>query len=226
VTDAPKFSLRYERLFGTLGCVAVLQRTLLGADEPHVDRAAYFERLDLGNGAWIDLARSWLLGADTLLDAVIDGVEWGQGRRWMYDRMVDDPRLSCWIKHRKHEPHPAFKEIRAALVDRYDVTFGGFGLNYYRDGRDSVAWHRDRELRHLDSTLIAIVTLGAARPFLVRPLGGGKSRDLRPASGDLLVMGGSCQKTWEHSVPKVAHAGPRISATLRWSSEKGPITYR
>ena len=206
--------------------MAVLQRTLLGADEPRVDRAAELERIDLGNGAWVDIARSWLLGADTLLDHVIDNVPWSQGRRWMYDRMVDDPRLSCWIKHRKDEPHPAFREIRAALVDRYGVTFGGFGLNYYRDGRDSVAWHRDRELRHLDSTLIAIVTLGGARPFLLRPRGGGKSRDLRPASGDLLVMGGACQRAWEHCVPKVAHAGPRISATLRWSSEKGPITYR
>src|SRR5687767_9919235 len=205
--------------------MTVLQRTLLGADEPRVDGGAAFERIELGDGSWVDLARSWLLGADTLLDGVIDRVEWRQGRRWMYDRMVDDPRLSYWCTHRKDEPHAAFKEIRAALVARYTVKFGGFGLNYYRDGRDSVAWHRDRELRHLDSTLIAIVTLGAARPFLLRPLGGGPSRDLRPGAGDLLVMGGRSQAAWEHCVPKVAHAGPRISATLRWSSEKGPITY-
>jgi alkylated DNA repair dioxygenase AlkB len=84
-----------------------------------------------------------------------------------------------------------------------------------------VAYHRDRELRRLDDTLIAIVTLGAARPFLIRPLGGGRSRDLRPGSGDLLVMGGRCQVAWEHGVPKVAHAGPRISATLRWAKNHG-----
>src|SRR5581483_3101958 len=181
--------------------------------------------MDLGNGAWVDVARSWLLGADTLLDALVDRVPWRQGRRWMYDRMVDDPRLSHWYKQRKDEPHGAFGDIRFALSQRYDVEFGGFGLNYYRDGRDSVAWHRDRELRYLESTLIAIVTLGALRPFLLRPLGGGRSRDLRPGAGDLLVMGGACQMRWEHCVPKIATAGPRISATLRWSSEKGPITY-
>ena len=92
------------------------------------------------------------------------------------------------------------------------------GLNYYRDGADSVAFHADQELRHLDDTLVAIVTLGAARPFLLRPQGGGRSIDLHPGSGDLLVMGGACQAKWEHGVPKVAAgAGPRISASIRWA---------
>ena len=113
--------------------------------------------------------------------------------------------------------------MRAALEAHYDVPLGGIGLNYYRDGRDSVAPHRDRELRHLDDTLIAIVTLGARRPFLIRPRGGGKSRDISPASGDLLVMGGRTQVGWEHGVPKVKTAEPRISVTWRWSSEKGPV---
>jgi alkylated DNA repair dioxygenase AlkB len=139
----------------------------------------------------------------------------------MYDRMLDDPRLSRWYPREREPPHQAFAPIRAALSERYGVELGGFGLNYYRDGRDSVAYHRDRELRRLDDTLIAIVTLGAARPFLIRPLGGGRSRDLRPGSGDLLVMGGRCQVAWEHGVPKVAHAGPRISATLRWAKNHG-----
>jgi alkylated DNA repair dioxygenase AlkB len=212
-------------MFATLGDVTVLQRTLLGSDEPRLDPDPRFERVELGRGAWIEVSRGWLLGADTLLDALIDRVPWRQGRRWMYERMVDDPRLSHWCRDRADEPHPAFAEIRDDLSARYGVAFGGFGLNYYRDGRDSVAWHRDRELRHLDSTLIAIVTLGAVRPFLLRPLGGGASRDLRPGAGDLLVMGGACQRHWEHSVPKVAHAGPRISVTLRWSSATGPVTY-
>jgi alkylated DNA repair dioxygenase AlkB len=205
--------------------VAVLQRTLLGAQEPEVDRDVAFERVALTDKAWVDCARGWLRGADMLLDALIDTVDWRQGRRWMYDRMVDDPRLSRWYKADQPSPHPAFDAIRAALAHRYQVELGGFGLNYYRDGRDSVAPHRDRELRHLDDTLIAIVTLGAARPFLVRPLGGGPSRDLRPGSGDLIVMGGRCQMEFEHSVPKVASAGPRISLTLRWSSKRGPVTY-
>jgi alkylated DNA repair dioxygenase AlkB len=108
--------------------------------------------------------------------------------------------------------------IRAELAQRYSVEFGGVGLNYYRNGRDSVASHRDRELRRLDQTLVAIVTLGATRPFLVRHRTGGRSRDLRPSAGDLLVMGGRCQADWEHCVPKVARAGPRISVSVRWTA--------
>jgi hypothetical protein len=198
--------------------VAIIQRTLLGSDEPRIDRGARFERVDLAHGSWVEIARSWLHGADTLLDALADGVGWQCGRRWMYDRMVDDPRLSRLYRHDDPDPHPSFATIRAALSARYDVRFGGFGLNYYRDGRDSVAFHRDRELCHLDDTLIAIVTLGATRPFHLRPLGGGRSVDLRPGAGDLLVMGGRCQTAWEHAVPKTAVAGPRISVTLRWAA--------
>jgi alkylated DNA repair dioxygenase AlkB len=203
--------------------VTAYQTSLLGAGDPAVDPTVPFERLWLDDVSWVDVARGWLHGADTLLDALIESVDWEQHRRWMYERMVDDPRLSRWISADEPLPHPALTPVRSALEARYDVPLGGIGLNYYRDGRDSVAPHRDRELRHLDDTLIAIVTLGAERPFLIRPRGGGKSRDTSPASGDLLVMGGRTQVGWEHGVPKVKRAGPRISVTWRWSSEKGPV---
>jgi alkylated DNA repair dioxygenase AlkB len=199
------------------------QTTLLGAGEPVVDPTVPFERMRLDDESWVDVARGWLRGADTLLDVLIDTVDWQQHRRWMYDRMVDDPRLSRWLGADEPLPHPALPHVRDALEKRYRVPLGGIGLNYYRDGRDSVAPHRDRELRHLDDTLIAIVTLGARRPFLIRPKGGGRSRDISPASGDLLVMGGRTQVNWEHGVPKVKRVGPRISVTWRWSSEKGPV---
>lgn len=193
------------------------QRTLLGTGEPDIVASEPFTRVQLDDRSWVDLARGWLAGSDSLLDVLVEAVDWHQGRRWMYDRMVDDPRLSRWYPVGEPVPHPAFDAIRAALEARYGVELGTVGLNYYRDGRDSVAPHRDRELRELDETIVAIVTLGAKRPFLVRPRGGGKSRDLSPASGDLLVMGGRTQMDWEHAVPKVAHAGPRVSATWRWS---------
>jgi alkylated DNA repair dioxygenase AlkB len=199
------------------------QTSLLGTGDPAVDATVPFERLHLDDQSWVDIARGWLHGADTLLDALIDTVDWQQHRRWMYERMVDDPRLSRWFTADETLPHPGLALVRSALEAHYDVPLGGLGLNYYRDGRDSVAPHRDRELRHLDDTLIAIVTLGAERPFLIRPRGGGASRDISPASGDLLVMGGRTQVNWEHGVPKVKRAGPRISATWRWSSEKGPV---
>jgi alkylated DNA repair dioxygenase AlkB len=203
--------------------VTVYQTSLLGAGDPAVDPTVPFERLWLDDASWVDVARGWLHGADTLLDALIETVDWEQHRRWMYERMVDDPRLSRWVSTEEPLPHPALAPVRSALEAKYDVPLGGIGLNYYRDGRDSVAPHRDRELRHLDETLIAIVTLGAQRPFLLRPRGGGKSRDISPASGDLLVMGGRTQVNWEHGVPKVKRAGPRISVTWRWSSQKGPV---
>jgi alkylated DNA repair dioxygenase AlkB len=199
----------------------VHQRSLLGVGDPVVDRSVAIERIQLDDQSWVDIGRGWLRGADSLLDALITTVEWHQGRRWMYDRMVDDPRLSRWYRHRDSLPHPALNDVCDAVQRRYRVPLGGPGLNYYRDGRDSVAFHRDRELRHLDNTLIAIVTLGAERPFLLRPRGGGTSRNLSPASGDLLVMGGRTQRDWEHGVPKVANSGPRISATWRWSSKTG-----
>jgi alkylated DNA repair dioxygenase AlkB len=203
--------------------VTAYQTSLLGAGDPAVDAAVPFERMWLDDQSWVDVARGWLHGADTLLDALIESVDWQQHRRWMYERMVDDPRLSRWFTTDEPLPHPALAPVRAALEAKYDVPLGGIGLNYYRDGRDSVAPHRDRELRHLEDTLIAIVTLGARRPFLIRPKGGGKSRDISPASGDLLVMGGRTQVNWEHGVPKVKRAGPRISVTWRWSSQKGPV---
>jgi alkylated DNA repair dioxygenase AlkB len=198
--------------------VVPLQRSLLTSGPPAIDPDAAWERIDLGAGSWVDLARGFLRGADDVLDHVVPQVPWSRGRRYMYERMVDDPRLSYRFE-RRAVPHPVLAQARDALEARYRVRLGALALNYYRDGRDSVAFHRDRELRELDDTLIAIVTLGARRPFLLRPLAtrGARSRDLAPASGDLLVMGGACQQAWEHGVPKVAAAGPRVSATWRWA---------
>jgi alkylated DNA repair dioxygenase AlkB len=204
--------------------VQTLQGTLLGAATPAVDSGVSVDRVGLDDTAWVDVARGWLHGAETLLDALVETVRWRQGRRRMYDRVLDDPRLTRWFQAGEALPHPTLDAVRDVLAARYEVPFGALGLNYYRDGHDSVAFHRDRELRHLDDTLVAIVTLGAARPFLIRPRGGGASRDLRPGSGDLLVMGGRTQADWEHAVPKVATAGPRVSVSLRWSSRLGPST--
>jgi alkylated DNA repair dioxygenase AlkB len=201
---------------------APFQRSFFGGGCPEVDRDAVFERRSLDDASWIDVARGFLRGADTLFEQLRDTIPWKQGRRWMYDRTVDDPRLSRWYASDDPLPHEVLVAVRRALEARYGVPFEGVGLNYYRDGRDSVASHRDRELRYLDDTLVAILTLGGQRPFLVKPRGGGASIDLSPASGDLIVMGGACQAGFEHAVPKVAHAGPRISASYRWASEALP----
>ncbi len=201
--------------------VEPLQGTILGGAEPRLAPEPAFERIRLDDHSWVDVAREWLLGADVVLEHLVSTVAWRQSRRKMYGEIVDEPRLSSWCRPDQALPHPVLGPVRSTLNDRYHVRLGSCGLNYYRNGRDSVAWHRDTEMRHLDRTLVAIVTLGAARPFLVRPRGGGPSVDVHPASGDLLVMGGRAQAEWEHSVPKVAACGPRISAMLRWSSGKG-----
>jgi len=193
-----------------------LQRSLFAAGEPVVDPAAVFERRYLDDDSWVDVARRFLRGADTLFDQLRDAVPWTQDRRWMYERMVDVPRLSHWYGDDRL-PHAMLVEIQRTLEARYGVPFRGVGLNYYRDGDDSVASHQDRELRELDGALVALVTLGARRPFLLRPIAGGRSVDFAPASGDLLVMGGPCQARFAHGVPKVTYAGPRISISYRWS---------
>jgi alkylated DNA repair dioxygenase AlkB len=201
--------------------VEPLQGTLLGATPARLAPAPAFERIRLDAHSWVDVAREWLLGADAVLEHLVDTVPWRQRRRTMYGEVVDEPRLSKGYRSDEPLPHPVLVPVRAALDDRYQARMGSYGMNYYRNGRDSVAWHRDTEMRHLDRTLVAIVTLGAARPFLLRRHGGGPSTDLHPGSGDLLVMGGRAQAEWEHAVPKVAACGPRISVMLRWSSGKG-----
>jgi alkylated DNA repair dioxygenase AlkB len=198
------------------------QTSLFASGPPALRPDPSFERIDLGDRAWVDVARDWLGGTDELCMRLIEGVDWRHHRRWMYDRMVDEPRLSRWYDATDALPEEALAWFRVAVGRHYGVRFGAVGLNFYRDGNDSVAPHSDRELRHLDDTLVAIVTLGAARPFLLRRKGGGPSMDLHPGSGDLLVMGGTCQARWEHAVPKVAAGvGPRISASIRWARGAG-----
>ncbi|MCB1249436.1 MAG: alpha-ketoglutarate-dependent dioxygenase AlkB [Acidimicrobiales bacterium] len=203
-----------------------LQTSLLVAGDVAVDRHATADRRWLDDRTWVDVVRGYVSGADEVLVALASDVDWRQGRRKMFDRWVDEPRLSRWYRRADALPHPVLDDIAADLERRYRVTLRGPGLNHYRDGRDSVAPHRDTELRWLDDTLVAIVTFGGRRPFHLRPVGGGASLDVAPASGDLLVMGGRAQADWEHGVPKVRHADPRISASWRWSSRNGPAARR
>lgn len=186
------------------------------------------ERLQLDDASWVDVVRGLVPRADEVHDHLVEGVTWEQGRVFRYERWIDDPRLSSWQSG--DEQHPMLREVEEWITSRYQVRFGGVALAHYRDERDSVAFHRDRELRWLDDTVIGVLTIGAPRPFLVRPLTGGRAEpddmtgvfDLRPASGDLLVMGGRCQAAWLHAVPKMAgRCRSRISAQWRWTSRRG-----
>jgi alkylated DNA repair dioxygenase AlkB len=197
--------------------MAQWQGSLFALGGPEAVPDAPTDRIVLDPTSWVDVTRGFLAGADEVCASLIESVDWRCHRRRMYDRVLDDPRLSRWFAVDEAPPHPVLVEARRVLVERHRRPFGGPGLNYYRDGRDSVAPHRDRELRELDDSLVAVLTLGARRPFHLRPRGGGPSIDVAPASGDLLVMGGRCQLAWEHGVPKVAAAGARVSVSWRWS---------
>ncbi|QXC62942.1 alpha-ketoglutarate-dependent dioxygenase AlkB [Aquihabitans sp. G128] len=197
------------------------QGSLLGGGEPQADAAfAGARRVELGQGAWVDHVPGWLRGADTLFDQLVDAVPWRAHEIPMYDQVVPEPRLSAWWSQPDRSTWPAHvAAIADALGARYDLEFDSLGTNLYRDGRDSVAWHGDRVYREQDRSLVAVLSLGSTRRFLLRPAGGGASVRFEPAPGDLLVMGGTCQRTWQHCVPKSAQLpGPRISVTLRPTS--------
>ncbi|MFJ6852222.1 alpha-ketoglutarate-dependent dioxygenase AlkB [Streptomyces sp. NPDC091271] len=191
------------------------------ADRPHLGPLTGVRRTVLGDGAWIDLLPGWLSGADELFAGLADRVPWRAERRQMYDRTVDVPRLLAFYRSEDALPDSVLDEARDALSSHYGDELGEpfttAGLCYYRDGRDSVAWHGDLTGRgsHQD-TMVAILSLGAPRDLLLRPCRGGDTVRRPLGHGDLIVMGGSCQRTWQHAVPKTAHArGPRISVQYR-----------
>jgi alkylated DNA repair dioxygenase AlkB len=196
------------------------QGTLFDAGLSGVPDPDGVERTILTRGAWVDCRRNWLPGADDVFATLVADVPWRAERRQMYDRVVDVPRLVHTYAVGDPLPHPTLEEARSALSAHYLPELGEpfvtAGCCYYRDGRDSVAWHGDTIGRgRSQDTLVAIVSLGDPRRLALRPRGGGQSLSFQLGHGDLLVMGGSCQRTWEHAVPKVAHAGPRISVQFR-----------
>jgi alkylated DNA repair dioxygenase AlkB len=182
---------------------------------------ATVERRLLTEGAWIDLRPRWIAGADTLFERLHAGVPWHGERRPMYDRVVDVPRLLSFFDEGVPLPDPALTAAKRALDEHYarelGERFATAGLCLYRDGRDSVAWHGDRIGRgNTHDTMVALIVLGAPRALLLRSRGGGPTLRHDLGHGDLLVMGGSCQRTWEHAVPKTARpVGPRISVQFR-----------
>ena len=170
--------------------------------------------MPLDRGAWVDHIPGWLDGHETLLETLWPTTRWRSQRRQMYERVVEVPRLMATLPD-DGPGHPIVHEMAAALSAKYGRPLPSISLAAYRDGRDSVAFHGDRlGIRRADA-IVAIVSLGYARRFLLRRAGGGSSRAFNLGGGDLLVMGGMCQLTWEHAVPKVAHADLRISVQFR-----------
>ncbi|HEX2851142.1 MAG TPA: hypothetical protein VHN98_11335 [Acidimicrobiales bacterium] len=196
-----------------------------------VNPDAPVERVHLDQTSWVDVRRGWLEGADELYASLRERVAWQTSRLFRYDHFVEERRLGSFWRRGRPLPDPSLAEVHRALQRDYRVEFDGFGLILYRDGRDGQAFHRDTDMRWLDDTLIAILTLGARRPWLLRPRssrfdqspGRGATHDLAPAGGDLLVMGGRCQADWEHSVPYLTReqVAPRISLQWRFARRTG-----
>jgi alkylated DNA repair dioxygenase AlkB len=194
-------------------------------------------RTQLDDTSWVDVHRGFV-DPDTaaeLLAAITaegTGLRWSASRLFKYDHYVEENRLSTMWAPGRPAPHAALVDIHRQVRHVTGKPFEGPAFNWYRDGGDGQAFHRDRDMRWCEDTVIAILSLGATRPWLLRPRGNrhnhdeamfrGATHDLQPASGDLLVMGGRCQVDWEHSVPPIrTHVAPRVSIQWRWTSKRG-----
>jgi alkylated DNA repair dioxygenase AlkB len=203
---------------------ASVQESLLDmSDEPVLGPLGpSVRRTELSRGAWVDVRPGWLTGSGEVFGRLLGTVPWRAEKRQMYDRVVAVPRLLCFYGEDAALPDPVLTAARDALDEHYGPELGEpfrtAGLCLYRDGRDSVAWHGDTIGRgSREDTMVAILSLGTPRPLLLRPrAGGAASLRFEAGHGDLLVMGGSCQRTWEHAVPKSLQVtGPRISVQFR-----------
>lgn len=197
------------------------QGCLFALDDPSCDASfGGSHRVQLDAASWVDIVPRWMRGADLVFGELVARLRWSQREVVMYDKVLPEPRLTDWwtTLSERVEPLPVLTEARSLLTERYTRPFDTVGFNFYRDGRDSVTWHADRERYHHEDPVVAIVSVGALRAFHLRPRSGvvGEHQQFLVGQGDLLVMGGSCQHDWEHAVPKVAHApGPRLSIMFR-----------
>jgi alkylated DNA repair dioxygenase AlkB len=207
----------------------------VGADPPtaRLDPTVEFERQTLDEHSWVDMARGLVADPDEAYATLAATVPWEPRRTWRYERWVEEPRVSHAYSVMQPLPHPLLLPLTKAVQSRYQVRFDGFSLIWYRDGDDCQAFHRDRDMRYTENTLVVILTLGARRPWLLRRRDrrdkwiaphGGAVVDLSPAGGDVFVLGGCAQRDWEHSVPQVRGGKGRygrISGQWRWTSGTG-----
>ena len=187
-----------------------------------IDRKAPVERIQLDDTSWLDVVRGFAADTERTLAWMIEHVDWRQNTEIRGGRKVDDPRLYGALSREEAEADETFRFTRLILDARYRVRLDGPHLVYYRDGRDSMGFHRDDEMRWVDHTVIAGLAFGATRPFQLVARSGGPVTSIDVASGDLYVMGGRCQADWYHGVPKLPEGcGPKISAVWRWTARTG-----
>jgi hypothetical protein len=186
-----------------------------------IDRKAPVQRIELDATSWVDVVRGFASDTEATFERLVRDVQWSQNRQIRGGRKVDDPRLDGFVPAEQAAEDPTFHFTKLVLEARYRVRLSGPQLVYYRDGNDSMGYHRDDTMRWLDRTIVAGLALGATRPLCLVSRKGGPVTELVLASGDLYVMGGRCQADWYHGVPKLPECGPKISAVWRWTSREG-----
>ena len=201
---------------------AAVQPSLFAAADVTVDETfSTAVRHALDATSWVDVVPGWLAGDETLLARLVDAVPFAKHQRWMYNQLFDEPRLTAEYPVIAEAPVPFVRVIAAALSSRYGVTYDGLWLNLYRDQRDSTGWHGDWTTCKREHCVVPVLSLGATRRFLLKPRAGGASTGFTVAGGDLVVMGGRCQRDWLHSVPKQSRvAGARVSLNFESTSQK------
>lgn len=177
----------------------------------------------------IALQRAWLVPdeASALFEKLLEGVPWEVHRIRIFGREVASPRLSCWIgdpdasyrySGTRFTPHPwpeALQPLRERLRTELGASFNSVLANLYRDGRDAMGWHRDDEPELGSQPLIASLSLGATRRFVLKD-DDGLRHAFELSAGDLLLMAADSQQRYRHALPRTARSvGPRINLTFR-----------
>lgn len=173
-------------------------------------------RIALDETSWVDHLPGWVDEHEAVFERLGETTDWKAASREMYERIIEVPRLLASFPD-DGPGHPLIDEMKVALEDHYGLKLGGVSAALYRDGRDSVALHGDTWARELPMALVAIVSVGAPRRFVMRPVepGAGRQRAFNVGWGDLLVMGGAAQRRWLHGIPKVKAADPRMAIMFR-----------
>ncbi len=200
--------------------------------ELRIHRRAEVRRIALDEHSWVELVEGFVRVPSEEFAGVLADTAWGQTEVLRYDQYVPEQRLSAGLRS---DSRPLLRQTDLHLQATYRVPFEGVAAIQYRTGGDFQGLHSDRAMRWLDDTRVAIVVLGQRRPFVLRPRGNwtaslaerlpaGEHPDdvvLMPGEGDLLVMGGACQRDWLHGVPAFDTPNTRISLTWRWARRVG-----
>lgn len=164
------------------------------------------------------------------LHRLIAEVPWRAEEIMVWGRKVLQPRLTAWYgdtgAHYAYsgiqlQPQPwtaLMLDIKARIEEVASATFNSVLLNYYRDNNDSIGFHSDDEPELGERPVIASLSLGEARTFVLKhkKLRKAEPVRLRLASGSLLLMAGDTQRYWRHGVPKESRpCGPRVNLTFR-----------